>query len=94
MTMIIPGRSAAGKIKEDTKMTLGDNDLNNVSGGAGANSMVYYTVVKGDNLHTIAKHYQYQGHPGVTWERIYDWNRDIVKNPDHIDVGWRLRIYL
>ena len=56
--------------------------------------MVYYTVVKGDNLHTIARHYQHQGHPSVTWERIYDWNRDVIKNPDHIEVGWKLRIYL
>jgi len=82
------------KIKEETAMTLRDDDLNNVSGGAGTDSLVYYTVAKGDNLHSIARHYQRQGHTSVTWEKIYDWNRDIIKNPDLIQPGWRLRIYL
>ncbi len=75
-------------------MTIKDDDLGNVAGGAGGNDMVWYTVAKGDNLHSIARHYSRQGYSGVTWSKIYDWNRDRIKNPDHIEVGWRLRIYL
>lgn len=75
-------------------MKIRDDDLNNVAGGAGSNNMVWYTVVKDDNLHRVARNYQQQGYNGVTWEKIFDWNRDTVKNPDFIDVGWRLRIYL
>ena len=75
-------------------MSMKDDDLKNVSGGMGGEKTVYYTVVKGDNLHSIARHYQAQGYSGVTWQKIYDWNRNRITNPDHIEIGWRLLIQL
>jgi nucleoid-associated protein YgaU len=48
-----------------------------------------YTVVAGDSLSKIAK--REYGDAGA-WRRIYDANRDIVKDPDLIHPGQRLRI--
>jgi nucleoid-associated protein YgaU len=45
-----------------------------------------YTVKKGDNLSKIASRY------GITWKDIFEANKDIVKNPDLIQPGWKLKI--
>lgn len=43
-----------------------------------------YTVVKGDTLSRIAK--QFYGDANQ-WRRIYEANRDVIKNPDLIKPG-------
>jgi nucleoid-associated protein YgaU len=48
-----------------------------------------YTVVAGDSLSKIAQ--REYGDAGA-WRRIYDANRDIVKDPDLIHPGQQLRI--
>ncbi|HSN48251.1 MAG TPA: LysM peptidoglycan-binding domain-containing protein [Flavobacterium sp.] len=54
--------------------------------GAVAKNTVEYTVVSGDSLSKIAaKH-------GTTWQKIYESNKDVVKDPDLIQVGWKLKI--
>jgi len=45
-----------------------------------------YTVENGDSLSKIGKAY------GVAWQDIYEANKDIIKNPDLIEVGWKLKI--
>ena len=45
-----------------------------------------YEVQKGDNLSKIASKY------GVSWKQIYEGNKDIIKNPDLIQPGWKLKI--
>ena len=45
-----------------------------------------YEVESGDNLSKIGKKY------GVSWQEIYEANRDKIKNPDMIQPGWRLKI--
>ncbi len=49
----------------------------------------YYTVQKGDVLGTIAKKVY-----GSTkkWQKIYDANRDLLKDPNALKVGMKLRI--
>lgn len=47
---------------------------------------VEYTVVAGDNLTKIAKAH------GTTWQKIHEANKDRIKNPDLIQVGWKLKI--
>ena len=45
-----------------------------------------YTVVSGDSLSKIGKAH------GVSWQAIFEANRDIIKNPDLIQAGWKLKI--
>ncbi|WP_426701248.1 LysM peptidoglycan-binding domain-containing protein [Rhodanobacter sp. Col0626] len=48
-----------------------------------------YTVVAGDNLSTIAKHFYGNGN---AWKQIFDANRDQLTDPDHIKAGQMLKI--
>ncbi len=48
-----------------------------------------YVVVSGDSLSKIAKR---QYGDAQKWPRIYEANRDIIKNPDLIYPGQELRI--
>ena len=52
-----------------------------------AGSEVFYTVQSGDSLSKIATKYK-----GVTWQTIFEANRDQIKNPDLIHPGQKLRI--
>ena len=46
-----------------------------------------YTVKSGDSLSKIATHY-----PGVTWQEIFEANKDQIKNANLIHPGQKLRI--
>jgi len=48
-----------------------------------------YTVVAGDSLSKIAKHFYGDANK---WPRIHEANRDQIKNPDLIYPGQKLRI--
>ncbi|HKG92364.1 MAG TPA: LysM peptidoglycan-binding domain-containing protein [Gemmatimonadaceae bacterium] len=56
------------------------------AGGGGGQQ---YVVKSGDTLSKIAKHFY--GDAGA-WKRIYDVNREQIKNPDMIQVGQKLYI--
>jgi len=68
----------------DPDMRSGDVVL---SVDVGAGSEVFYTVKAGDSLSKIATQYQ-----GLTWQKIFEANRDQIKNPDLIHPGQKLRI--
>lgn len=70
--------------KLDPEMRSGDMVLN-ISVAEGAEQE--YEVKSGDNLSKIAKNY-----PGLTWQKIYEANKDQIKNPDVIQPGWKLKI--
>jgi nucleoid-associated protein YgaU len=48
-----------------------------------------YIVQSGDSLSKIAK--KFYGNAN-TWKKIFDANKDVVKNPDVIQPGWKLQI--
>lgn len=48
-----------------------------------------HTVAKGDNLSKIAKHYYGNANE---WKRIFEANKDVLKDPDKIFPGQKLKI--
>ena len=72
-------------------------DFSNVQGGASSTAPApaapaeprTYTVVSGDSLSKIAK--QFYGKASL-WPRIFEANKDQIKNPDLIHPGQKLRI--
>lgn len=76
---------------------INENELNQVSGGAGGwekyargsyvnyGNYIVYTVAQGDVLSGIGPRF------GVTVAQIQQWNN--IKNPDVISVGQKLTIY-
>jgi len=52
----------------------------------GVGTEVWYTVAKGDTLYSIARQY------GVSWEAIWEANREALPKPEMLQVGQRLRI--
>jgi len=71
----------------DPDYRTGDLILNVSTGagdaGGGANT---YTVQSGDNLTKIGAKY------GISWNAIYEANRDILDDPDKIQPGQELKI--
>jgi nucleoid-associated protein YgaU len=62
-------------------------DLPPVAGTTGQGDT--YVVAAGDSLSKIAKHYYGDANK---WNRIYEANRDQIKNPDLIHPGQQLKI--
>ncbi|CAA9201796.1 LysM peptidoglycan-binding domain-containing protein [Flavobacterium bizetiae] len=73
--------SAYGKIDPDFRSA---DVVMNIEVAEGATTE--YTVKGGDSLSKIGKAH------GVSWEAIFEANRDIIKNPDLIQPGWKLKI--
>jgi nucleoid-associated protein YgaU len=71
----------------DPDMRAGDLVLNLEVSAPAATSAETYTVQKGDSLSKIAKKY-----PGLTWQKIYEVNKDQIKDPDLIYPGQKLVI--
>ena len=59
------------------------------TGTSGSTVGKSYTVVAGDSLSKIAKR---EYGDGNAWNRIYEANRDIIKDPDLIYPGQHLKI--
>jgi len=64
-------------------------DFSNVKGGSSTTATKIYTVVSGDSLSKIAKR---EYGDAAAWKRIYEANCDVIKNPDLIQPGWKLKI--
>ena len=59
------------------------------SGAKEAPTARMYIVQSGDSLSKISKKFYGDAN---SWKRIFEANRDIVKNPDMIQPGWKLQI--
>jgi nucleoid-associated protein YgaU len=60
------------------------------SGAPGDNEFTqWHVVAKGDTLGKIAA--KYYGDSSL-YPKIFEANRNLIKNPDLIQIGWKLRI--
>jgi nucleoid-associated protein YgaU len=71
----------------DPDMRSGDLILNiGVGGGQSGGGEETYEVKSGDTLSKIGNHH------GVSWQEIFEANKDTIKDPDKIFPGQTLRI--
>jgi nucleoid-associated protein YgaU len=71
-------------------------DFSNVKSGSSTQPLPtgqpqeqWYTVTAGDSLSKIAKHFYGDSN---RWQKIFDANRDQIKDPDLIRPGQKLKI--
>jgi nucleoid-associated protein YgaU len=67
-------------------------DFSDVESGVSSTAPILeqtYTVVSGDSLSKISKHFYGDANH---WQRIFEANKDIIKNPDDIYPGQTLKI--
>ena len=64
-------------------------DFSNVQSGSSSTVDKVYVVVSGDSLSKIAKR-EYGN--ANDWKRIFEANKDILKDPDKIYPGQKLKI--
>jgi len=74
----------------------GSPDFSNVVSGSSSTAPSsaaigdrFYVVEKGDSLSKISKMFYGDANH---WKRIFDANRDVIRNADLIQPGWKLRI--
>ena len=72
-----------GKIDPDYRSADLVMNIKAIQGTGGTKE---YVVVSGDNLTKIGKKFN------VKWKDIFEANKDKIKNPDHIEPGWKLKI--
>jgi NitT/TauT family transport system substrate-binding protein len=77
------------KVKPAAKQLPAATDKAPASAQVGKPGSQEYTVKVGDTLSRLAE--QFYNSPGK-WERIYEANRDLLKNPNYIYVGMKLVI--
>ena len=71
--------------KKDDEMP----DFSDVKGGASSTAATIYEVKAGDSLSRIAK--QFYG-SGNAWKKIFEANSDIIRDPNKIQPGQKLKI--
>lgn len=64
-------------------------DFSNVKSGSSSTATKIYEVVSGDSLSKIAKR-EYGN--ANEWKRIFEANKDVIKDPDKIFPGQKLKI--
>lgn len=64
-------------------------DFSNVQGGGSSTATKIYEVKSGDSLSKIAKR-EYGN--ASEWRRIFEANKDLIKDPDKIFPGQKLKI--
>ena len=71
----------------DPDYRSGDLRLNHeIAPGASSGAAEEYVVKSGDSLSKIGAKY------GLSWKELFEANKDIIKNPDLIQPGWKLKI--
>jgi nucleoid-associated protein YgaU len=77
------------KAKPAAKQVPGSSDKAQASAPVGKPASQEYTVKPGDTLSRLAEQFY---HAPNKWEKIYEANRDVLKNPNYIYVGMKLVI--
>ena len=83
----IPKLNSSSDDDDDDDTPAVSDSGNNTSAGAAASPVIEdYTIKRGDTLGAIAKKY------GCTVAELVAANSDLIKNPNRIHIGWKLKI--
>lgn len=77
-----------GYVKYSPKSSNSSSKSSSSSSSSG-NKNRYYTVINGDTLGKISK--KYYGNSN-SWKKIADANKNLIKNPNVLKIGWKLLI--
>jgi nucleoid-associated protein YgaU len=77
------------KVKPAAKLVPGSTDKAQASAPVGKPGSQEYTVKPGDTLSRLAEQFY---HAPNKWDKIYEANRDVLKNPNYIYIGMKLVI--
>ena len=84
------GSGSGGGSPDFTNVVSGSSSTAPSSAGSAAGGGDrFYVVEKGDSLSKISKMFYGDANH---WKRIFDANRDVIRNADLIQPGWKLRI--
>ena len=87
---VVSGSGDSGGGSADfSNVVSGSSSTAPSSAGSAAGGERSYVVVKGDSLSKISKMFYGDANQ---WKRIFDANRDVIRNADLIQPGWKLRI--
>jgi hypothetical protein len=80
--------AGVGRVQTDELMVGGAAGGQGIGSGGGGNSE-FYTIAKGDSLSKISKKYYGDGNK---YMKIFEANREIIRDPDLIYPGQTIRI--
>lgn len=92
---VITGEASSSDALEKAILMVGNArgvemvDASGVTGAAPANNVEFYVVEKGDSLSAIAK--KLLGN-AMDYPKIFEANREVIKDPDLIFPGQKIRI--
>ena len=82
----IPKLNSSSDDDDDDTPAVSDSGNNTSAGAAASPATLDYTIKRGDTLGAIAKKY------GCTVAELVAANSDLIKNPNRIYAGWKLKI--
>jgi nucleoid-associated protein YgaU len=91
----LSGEAASAEAKEKAILMVGNLQgvkevlADNLSAPAASVKVEYYVIKSGDTLSAIAQKYYGKG---SAYPRIFEANREVIKNPDLIYPGQKIRI--
>lgn len=78
-----------GRVVSEIQVSEAADNAPGELGGAGAGAGQYYEIKNGDTLSAIAK--QFLGNANA-YPKIFEANREVIKDPNKIFVGQKIRI--
>jgi nucleoid-associated protein YgaU len=93
----LSGEAASAEAKEKAVLMVGnlqgvkEVQADSLTAPAGSEKVEYYVIKSGDTLSAIAQRYYGKG---SAYPRIFEANREVIKNPDLIYPGQKIRIPL
>ncbi|MDJ0880793.1 MAG: peptidoglycan-binding protein LysM [Gammaproteobacteria bacterium] len=94
-TVDLSGKAESAEVVEKVVLLAGnvkgvtEVNIDNIDAPAPEPEVQYYTIVSGDSLSKIAKHFY---NNAMDYPKLFEANREVIKDPDLIYPGQKIRI--